>query len=84
MLPTTTIHPRSLITQSSGQYPFRSRNNQKQYQQPYKWEGNGTYQKQNDYQNIKRSWQNDSEKKIQQINPCLICNRNNHPTIKCF
>ena len=85
MVPTATIQHRPLNTPLSGGYALMPRNyNQKQHQQLHNFGKNGTYQKQNNYQNAKQRQYNYFEKKTQPADPCLICNRTNHSTIKCF
>lgn len=85
ILPTTTIQPRPSNAQSLNQYAYISRNyNKKQHQRPHKLGNNRTYQKQNNRQNIEQNREIYVAKKMQQTNSCLICNRKNHSTSKCF
>jgi len=86
MLSTATVQSRPSNIQSSNQQPFTSRHYyEKQNQEPYKLRHiNRTFKNTNNQQNNKRNGTFNSEKKIHQSDPCLICNRKNHPTIKCF
>ena len=85
ILPTATIQPEPFNTQSSNRYiPKPFKHYEEQHQRHDHRVNNQTYRKQNNYQNTKQNQLNHSEKKMQQVNPCLICNRTNHPTIKCF
>ncbi|CAF1196229.1 unnamed protein product [Rotaria sordida] len=82
-LPTTTIQPRLPFTQASSQHTTKP-HHQKQYQRLRLILNNRPSQQQNYYQNLKQDRRNYSEKKVQQSDSCLICNRKNHPTSKCF
>ena len=85
MLSTATVQPRPSNIQSSSQQPFTSRHYyEKQNQQPYKLAQNKTFKNSNHYQNKKQNQEIHLEKKIQQPDSCLICNRKNHLTAKCF
>ncbi len=78
MLPTATI-------QSSRQHTRTPQGNyQNHYQRPPPLTNNRTHQKQNHHQSIKPSRKNHNNNHTQQADSCLICNRKNHPTIKCF
>ncbi len=81
MLPTATIQPRLSNIQSLDQQTFTPHQYQQKIPQPT---NNRTYQRQNYHQNIKQSRATYPEDKIQKSNSCLICNRKNHSTIKCF
>ncbi|CAF2735292.1 unnamed protein product [Rotaria sp. Silwood2] len=79
------VQPTSSNTQSSSQQPFASRHYyQQQHQQLTPSTINRTYSKQNNFSNLKQNRKNYPENKIQKSNPCLICNKNNHATTKCF
>ena len=45
---------------------------------------NRTQQTQNQYQNNRTNRKIPFGNKMQQTHPCLVCNRNNHPTKECF
>jgi hypothetical protein len=84
MLPTATIQPKLLNIQSSHQSTRPSYyHHNTQYQRPSSPTNNRTHQKQNYHQNNKLSRTTYPEKKINKSNSCLICNRKNHPTMKC-
>ncbi|CAF3463875.1 unnamed protein product [Rotaria sp. Silwood2] len=85
ILPTATIQPTSSNIQSSSQQPYTSRHYYKQqHQQLPSLTNNRTHPKQNKFTNPQQHRENYPENKIRKSNPCLICNKNNHATIKCF
>jgi hypothetical protein len=85
ILPTATIQPRPSNIQSSSQQPFSSRHyHQKQHQQLPQLMNNRTGQQQNYHQNIKQDRTTYPENKIYKPDTCLICNRKNHSTSRCF
>ncbi|CAF4021322.1 unnamed protein product [Rotaria sp. Silwood2] len=85
ILPTATIQPTSSNTESWSQQPFISRHyDKKQHQQLPSLTNNRIYPKQNNFFNLKQNQKYYPEQKIQKPASCLICNRKNHPTIKCF
>ncbi|CAF1437749.1 unnamed protein product [Rotaria sordida] len=79
-LPTATIQPTSTNIHLSSQQPFTSRYYYKQSTST----NNRTYPTQNNYTNFKHNQKNHPKKEAQRLTPCLICNKTNHPTIKCF
>ena len=85
LLPTATIQPKLMNIQSSNQQPFTSQHYyKKQYQQLPSSTNNRIFRQQNNYSNLKQNQNNYPDKKIQQLDQCLVCNRTNHSTIKCF
>ncbi|CAF3319330.1 unnamed protein product [Rotaria sp. Silwood2] len=85
LLPTATIQPKLMNIQSSNQQSFTSHHYyKKQYQQLPSSTNNRIFHKQNNYSNLKQNQNNYPDKKIQQLDQCLVCNRTNHSTIKCF
>ncbi|CAF4340099.1 unnamed protein product, partial [Rotaria sordida] len=56
----------------------------KQHQQQSTSTRSRTYPTQNNYMTLNRNQENYPKKETQQSTPCLICNKNNHTTIKCF
>ena len=85
MVSTATIQHKPSNIQSINYHARTPRQyHQKQYQQIPPPLNNRPSQQQNYHQNLKQSRQNDPEKKTQQSDSCLICNRKNHPTTKCF
>ncbi|CAF5052130.1 unnamed protein product [Rotaria sp. Silwood1] len=79
-LPIAAIQPTSTNIHSSNQQPFTSRHYYKQrHQQLPSLTNNRTYPKQNNFSDLKQN-----RKNYQKSNPCLICNKNIHATIKCF
>ncbi len=85
VIPVATIQPKPSNNQLSKRHTTMPTNhNQGQQQIHYRSGNNRTYQTQNRDQNIKTSQKKHFENKAQQADPCLICNRRNHSTIKCF
>ncbi|CAF1443012.1 unnamed protein product, partial [Rotaria sp. Silwood1] len=85
ILPTATVQPTPSNFQLSSQQPFTSRHYYKQHhQQLPSLTNNRTHSKPNKFTNRQQHRENYPENKIQKSNPCLICNKNNHATIKCF
>ena len=85
MLSTATIQHKPSNIQSSSYHERTPRHyHQTQYQQIRPLINNRPSQQQNYHQNLNQSRQNYPEKKIQKSDSCLICNRKNHPTTKCF
>jgi hypothetical protein len=85
VIPVATIQPKPPNNYSSNRHtriPFND--NQRQHRQRYHPGNDRTYEKQNDYKNIKQSRKNYFGNKTQQADSYLICNRKNHSTIKCF
>lgn len=85
MLSTATIQPRPFNAQTSKRYTYTPHDvNHKQYQPPYKIGQDRTFENPNIYQSSKQDQEIHLQKKGQQAETCLVCNRNNHPTTKCF
>ncbi|CAF1594988.1 unnamed protein product [Adineta steineri] len=76
-----TFQPTSSNNQSSNRYTSTTKYHHKQYNRP---ENNGTYSTQNNNQDVRTTRKNDWNNTTSKPNPCLICNRTNHPTIKCY
>ncbi|CAF3824030.1 unnamed protein product, partial [Rotaria sp. Silwood1] len=84
-LPTATIQPTSTNVHPSNQQPFTSRHYyKKEHQQQSTSTNNRTYSKQSNYLTSQHNRKDYPGNKTQQSNPCLICNKNNHTTTKCF
>ncbi|CAF1466162.1 unnamed protein product [Rotaria sp. Silwood1] len=85
ILPTATVQPTPSNFQLSSQQPSTSRHYYKQqHQQLPSLTNNRTHSKPNKFINRQQHRENYPENKIQKSNSCLICNKNNHATIKCF
>ncbi|CAF1339298.1 unnamed protein product, partial [Rotaria sp. Silwood1] len=85
ILPTATVQPTPSNFQLSSRQPFTSHHYYKQqHQQLPSLTNNRTHPKQNKFTNLQQHRENYPENKIQKSNSCLICNKNNHATIKCF
>jgi hypothetical protein len=81
VLPTTTIQPKPSNIRSSKTYTNTPRHmKQRQHQRPNQSESN----RRGNHQYVTHTRTNVPDKKIQKEHPCLICNRKNHPTNKCF
>ena len=81
--PVAAIQPKPSNTQIPDSHT-RIRFNQNQTQRHYHQANNRTYQQPNHYQNNKSNWKKPFEHKTQSTDLCLICNRRNHSTMKCF
>ncbi|CAF1367482.1 unnamed protein product [Rotaria sordida] len=84
-LPAATIQPTSTNVHSSNQQPLTSRHYyKKQHQQQSTSTRNRTYPTQNNYMTLNQNQKTYAKKETQQSTPCLICNKDNHTTTKCF
>ncbi|CAF4446300.1 unnamed protein product, partial [Rotaria sp. Silwood2] len=84
-LPTATIQPTLTNVSSLNQQQYTPRYYyKKQHQQQSTTTNNRTYSKQNNDLTPQQNRKNYPENQTQQLNPCLICNKNNHTTTKCF
>ncbi|CAF1349706.1 unnamed protein product [Adineta steineri] len=77
----TTFQPKSSNNQLSNRYTSTTNYHNKQYNRPA---NNDTYSTQNNNQDVRSTRKNDWKNTTAKPNPCLICNRTNHPTTKCF
>ncbi|CAF3112847.1 unnamed protein product, partial [Rotaria sp. Silwood2] len=84
-LPTATIQPTLTNVSSLNQQQYTPRYYyKKQHQQQSTTTNNRTYSKQNNDLTPQQNRKNYPGNQTQQLNPCLICNKNNHTTTKCF
>ena len=83
-LSTATIQPTSTNIHLSSQQPFTSHHYYKKQQQQSTSTNGRTYSKQGNHLTFQHNRKDYTGNKTQQLNPCLICNKKNHPTIKCF
>ncbi|CAF3306787.1 unnamed protein product, partial [Rotaria sp. Silwood2] len=84
-LPTAAIQPTLTNVSSLNQQQYTPRYYyKKQHQQQSTTTNNRTYSKQNNDLTPQQNRKNYPENQTQQLNPCLICNKNNHTTTKCF
>ncbi|CAF5142711.1 unnamed protein product, partial [Rotaria sp. Silwood1] len=86
-LPTATIQRTLTNAHSLNQQQYTPRDyykKQHQHQQQSTTINNRTYSKQNNHSTPQHNRKDYPENKTQQLNPCLICNKTNHTTTKCF
>jgi hypothetical protein len=84
-IPVAAIRPKPSSTQVPNPNIAKSFNhNQGQRQRHYHVGNNRNHRKENHQQSVKPSGKNHFNNHAQQTDSCLICNRENHPTIKCF
>ncbi|CAF2655625.1 unnamed protein product [Rotaria sp. Silwood2] len=83
--PTATIQPTPTTVHLSNQQQFLPRHYYKrQHHQQSISTNNRTYSTQNNHLTSQHNRKDYPGNKTQQLNPCLICNKNNHTTTKCF